>query len=279
MVWTTTLLTLLTLLPTATDADRAREILAAAAKVQTPSGTAPAITSYHADYKVSLHEDDKGNPTPKRSGIIEQWWQIRNDKVRYHRVFRAEVGKSAPAHYITDGDRFWYQVEGERVQSMDDPNLRDDLVTLRSEIRRTGQLMQLFFIANILDPSSKARMGRTDIDVDDPKSRRKDDRILVDEVIVERRGKRTVVLRIGKEDHLVYEAELRPLDGQTTIERFSFGYHRHLKDPQIGEVVVPTRVTYSKDKKTVMEANIPLPAEEHVRFNAPLSRKLFQPLK
>lgn len=279
MLWTTTILALLPLLPTAADTDGARKILAAAIKIQTPAGAAPAITSYHADYKVSLHEDDKGNETPKRSGIIEQWWQVKSGKILYHRVFRSEVGKGPPSHYITNGDRFWFQVEGERVQSMDDPTLIDDLENLRSEIRRTGELMQLFFIANLLDASAKVRMGRTGIDVDDPKSRRKEDRIDIDEVSVQREGKRTVILRIGKKDHLVYEAELRPRDGQTVVERFSFGYHRQLKDAQIGDVVIPTRVTYSKNDRTVMEANVPLPAEEHLRFNAPLSRKLFQPLK
>ncbi len=277
MLWTATILTLLSLPPAA--ADGVDEILAAAIKKQTPSGAPPAIMSYHADYEVSLHEDDKGNATPKRSGTIEQWWQVRNEKVRYHRVFRSKIGTAAPAHYITDGDRFWFQVEGERVQSMDDPTLRDDLENLRAEIRRTSELMQLFFIANILDSSAKAQMGRTGIDVDDPKSRRKEDRISVNEVVVRREGKRAVTLRIGKKDHLVYEAELGPHGGQAVVERFAFGYHRRLKDALIGDVVIPTRVTYSKNEKIVMEANVPLPAEEHIFFNTPLSRRLFQPLK
>ncbi len=277
MLWTATILTLLSLPPAA--ADGVDEILAAAIKVQTPSGAVPAIMSYHADYEVSLHEDDKGNATPKRSGTIEQWWQVRNEKVRYHRVFRSKIGTAAPAHYITDGDRFWFQVEGERVQSMDDPTLRDDLENLRAEIRRTSELMQLFFIANILDPSAKATLAEGAKDVDDPKSRRRGDRIAVHEVTVTREGKRTVTLRIGKKDHLVYEAELGPHGGQAVVERFAFGYHRRLKDALIGDVVIPTRVTYSKNEKIVMEANVPLPAEEHIRFNTPLSRRLFQPLK
>lgn len=276
MLWTTTFLAFLSLIP-AENADEAKKIIDAAIKRQTPAGAPPAITSYHADYKVSLHEDEKGRPTPKRSGIIEQWWQIRNGKVRYHRIFRSEVGTEAPTHYITDGTRFWFQIEGERVQSMEDPNLRDDLRNLREEIRRTGELMQLFFVSNILDASAKLRMGRTGVDVDDPKSRDTTDRIDVDEVIIERTNKRAVTLRIGKQDRLVYEAELSPLEGRTDKELFAFGYHQELEDQQIGKVMIPTRVTYAKNGKTVMEANVPKRSLERMRFNAPIPRKHFRP--
>ncbi len=291
MPWTTTILALLPLISPQAPDDDPRQILAAAIKTQTPSarfddgryvsGTVPVITSYEASYKVSLHEDEKGNATPRRSGLIRQWWQRKDSKIRYHRVFRSEIGDDPPAHYITDGIRFWYQVEGGQpvVNMADDQNMQADLRNLREEIRRTGELMQLFFIGNVLDGATGVTLGKTDLDVDDPRSRRPKDRIKVDEVVVRREGKPTVVLRIGKKDRHVYEAELRPVGEDGPTELFAFGYHQALSDPVVGDVTVPTRLTYAKDGRTVMEANIPAPAKDNLSFNGKLSRSDFQPLR
>lgn len=248
----------------------ARAILEAAAKVQTPDGTQP-ITTYRGTYNVTVFQDEEGKPSSGRSGLIEQTWKKANGKVRYRRVFHNTVKKEPPAHYICNGTNYFYRVEGQDARNMRrDPNLKRELDNLKEEIRRTTEMMNLFFLGNLKAEEITVGMGARDRTVQHPKRRNRT--IAVDEIIIGRKDASNVILRIGKKNRLVYEAELVPNAPGGATERFRFGYHKTLSDAQIGKVVVPTLVEYFKGDERVMRGATEI---DKLSFNVKVSNSEF----
>ena len=151
-----------------------------------------------------------------------------------------------------------------------DPNLKRDLDNLKEEIRRTGELMKLFFLANLVGDGTTVAMGNLEATIQHPKGRGRP-RLAVDEIIVKRPSEIDVLLRIGKGDHFVYEAELVPREPGGATERFQFSHHQRIEDQRIGKVVVPMRITYMTGDRLVMRAAVDNPQTD-VRFNVKLKR-------
>jgi hypothetical protein len=263
--------------------DAARAILDRAIAVQTPGGVKP-LTSYQAEYRVDLYEDDQGREAPQRSGVIRQSWQRGPGRRSsdYHRMLKLSTGDEPPIHYISDGRMFWSQVEGQAARDLaSDPSLERDYTALKAEVKRTDELMRLFFLGNLDGEETKVRLGRTDLTrpVNPEKPRR--GTVPIDEIIVEPKGERPIALRIGREDGRLYEAE-RVGGGETgdLPQVFKFSYHEELDDARLGKVLVPTRVAYWKGSRIVLQANVPVataPLSQLVKFNESLPQKTFKP--
>jgi len=264
------------LLPAAEDDPQ--RIFDRAVAVQTPSGTTAPLIAFEATYHVSLFEYDEPGGHRIRSGTIRQRWQRDGEKSRYRRTLRQDVGDELPMTYLHDGRQYWYQRHGEPARDLKSgPEYKKDHDALKDEIRRTEHLMELFILAELKKQKGVVlSMGRKDVVVALSKRERKP----VHELVLDRPGHRSLVLRIGKEDHRVYEAEIRPGPKKEPVESFRFSFHELMDAPDLGRILVPTRVEYMKDGRTILRANTPSSdggASKHLRFNPPLRRKDFQP--
>ncbi|MAG56371.1 MAG: hypothetical protein CMJ83_08785 [Planctomycetes bacterium] len=227
---------------------------------------------------MTIWEKDAQGRSREREGKIEQRWQKQAKRNRYRRLLSPTVGDEKPSTMGCDGQRYWRQRPGERSQDLQgDPTFRKDLDNLKEEIRRTDELMSLFFLANLLTEHAVLQLGNKDVVIKPNRNQRRQ-KYLVDEVVLKRPGKRTLTFRIGKQDARVYEIHLAALKKGDPVETFAFFFHLPLKDKALGRVLLPTSVTYLKNGKRVMHANKPTGAiEEHVHLNPKLRRKDFRP--
>lgn len=251
----------------------ARAIFNAAVKVQCPDGTLPEIIDFKADMSVSLYEKEAAGP---KSGRCVQYWQRNQPRSRYHRVLSISGGKTT--HLATDGLRFLLWEEGGRVQDLlDDPALKDDLRTLKDEMRRTEELLSSLFLQRMDKPGMSVRFAGPASTI---KRGEPAEDVPVRTLVCRNAGEADVQLVIGIADQRLYAVD-RAAVGDKPAQAFRFDFHAlgsgKSANGEVQRLLLPRRVEYCENGRLLIEANARKASD--LQFNTGLEAASFAPPK
>ena len=246
-----------------------------AISAQTPSGTAPNVKSFQAEFSVTMWEDDKGTRVAKpRTGTIVQFWKRGNNgkSSSYHRSLEL-TGSGKTTHLISDGRRFFLQNSGEAPRNLaSDINLQNDLKNLKDEIRRTGELMRSFFVANLHQPDACYKLFGGPGELSLGGGRKKVPIISVLRIMPKEED---MLLVIGKEDQRLYEVHLGVRPDGPAREIFHFEHHQELTEGDETTLIIPCVVQFIRNGEEVLVARAD---EVHkIQFNKRIHRNVFKP--
>jgi hypothetical protein len=246
----------------------AAAVLASAIKAQCPDGALSFIADFEADLAVSIYEKEGAAP---KTGKCHQWWQKDGTKRRYHRKLAVSGGKTT--HLATDGLRMLLWEEGGKPQDLlADPALKEDLKTLRDEIRRTEELLDTFMLSKLdgagvtwnLSPLPKTVL-------------RGEPAVPVNVRVLTRTLKDSpdLVLEIGVDDQRLYGVE-RQIKGVRQNYLFDFhGLASTGSGADARRVLLPQRVEYREDGALKFQANAKRVSA--FKINSGLDAKAFSP--
>ncbi len=248
----------------------AESVLNAATSTQCPDGAIAAITDFEAEMAVSLFENEGA---PPKTGKCHQWWQKDGKRRRYHRQLAVSGGKTT--HLATDGLGMLLWEEGGKVQDLlGDPALKDDLKTLRDELRRTEELLETFMLSALREEGVTWELASEPrkISRGDPAAE-----ILVDVLTRKKKDAADLVLEIGRLDHRLYGVERTVA---TVRQSFRFDFHAHTrvgKDETARRVLLPQRVEYIENGSVKLQANARRVSA--LRLNGGIAASAFSPPK
>lgn len=226
----------------------AEAVLNAATSAQCPDGAIAPITDFEAEMAVTLFEAEGA---PPKTGKCHQWWQKDGKRRRYHRQLAVSGGKTT--HLATDGLGMLLWEEGGKVQDLlGDPALKEDLKTLREELRRTEELLETFMLSALREEGTTWQLEPEPrkISRGDPATE-----ILVDVLTRKKKDAPDLVLEIGRTDHKLYGVERTVA---TVRQCFRFDFHAFAKvgkDEAARRVLLPQRVEYLENGHVKLQAN------------------------
>ncbi|MSR75928.1 MAG: hypothetical protein EXS14_10720 [Planctomycetes bacterium] len=160
---------------------------------------------------------------------------------------------------------------------MENPALKDDLRTLKEELRRTEEMLDIFFLQRLdgdgvtftfAGPATTIKRG-------DPA-----EDIAVRTLVRRKQGEADLHLLIGAADHKLYGVD-RAATGDKASQSFRFDFHAlgTGKGPvgQTQRLLLPRRVEFLENGRLVLEANAR--KANDLQFNLGLDVKAFGPPK
>lgn len=250
--------------------DGADAVLTAATNTQCPDGAIATITDFEAEMAVTLFEQEGA---PPKTGKCHQWWQKDGKRRRYHRQLDVSGGKTT--HLATDGVRMLLWEEGGKAQDLlGDPALKEDLKTLREELRRTEELLESFMLSALREEGVTWQL-----DAEPRKISRGDPatEILVDVLTRKKKDAPDLVLEVGRIDHRLHGVE-RTVNAVRQSFRFDFhAITRVGKDESARRVLLPQRVEYLENGIVKLQANARRVSS--LRLNGGIDAAAFSPPK